>query len=267
MEGPTSLSASTQLNPISASNSLTCIPHTELNELDSARFPNVLPIISGILCVLDTFVPPDIRASSTGKTALELKFLFLSAVSFLVLPLTMCTSLLLPPTAALYLSLLAISLAPVLSRVTRSILFSTLVLLCGLVVHVVAVARNLSPVALVWASIVPIVTFTTLGNRAGLASSGVMAATIFTADFSSIAATGGDVHALVIASWVLFLGCAGVLQTQIRAMALRRCGAAEQPHVMSEIGRNSHEWELQVADYGQVPDAMVLPSREELPRY
>lgn len=112
------------------------------------------------------------------------------------------------------------------------------------------------------------VAFATLGNRAGLASSGAMAATIFAADFSGVASTRSDVHALIIATWVLFLGCSSVLQTQIHAVALQRCGAAAKSHGIQESEEfcafedDPDEWDLPPVDYGQVPDAMHNHSAE-----
>lgn len=183
---------------------------------DASLLGRVRRAILRAITSLRIFVPLASRASALGTPDVEAKFLFVSALSVMISTSGFLFALFLPVTRPLFVAAAAIAAAPFAGRLSGSLPLATGVCAFGVIAYALAAARLVSPVLLVWTSLVPVLAFATLGTRAGVAASSATAAAVFAVDLSAELPDGRISPAGVIAAWVLFLGCTGVVQTQIR---------------------------------------------------
>lgn len=214
--------------------------------------------------VLGVFVPKGVGVDA------EVRFLFLAAVSGMLLAPAAAFAAVAPGIAPL-VAAAGLALVPLVAHRSRSLRVATALLIADVLAYTLAVAGAVSPVVLVWTSVVPVVAFATLGNRMGLASSAVAAAAVFAGDFST---PRPHMHnatpAVIIATWVLFLGCVGVVQTQIRAVKLGAGAGAPRlgvPHGAYSTGSDDDS-DISADDdddYRALP-AAVVPEAVPSPR-
>lgn len=164
------------------------------------------------------FIPPKSRTCAIGSPDLEAKFLFLSTLSMTIAFMAFSFSVFISQARSLLPLPAAIAFAPVVGRLSGSLPIATVTCACGVISYAVTAARLLSPVMLVWTSLVPVLAFAALGTRGGVASSFATAAFVFAVDFSGPLPEGLISPAGTIAAWVLFLGWTRVVQRQIKKL-------------------------------------------------
>eukprot|EP00177_Eucheuma_denticulatum_P007491 GFKZ01013638.1.p1 GENE.GFKZ01013638.1~~GFKZ01013638.1.p1 ORF type:complete len:284 (-),score=33.02 GFKZ01013638.1:1012-1863(-) len=168
------------------------------------------PLVHLIFALSRTLLPPDARSHPRTHR----RTLSLVTLSLLIALSASAFSLMCPP---LIVHTLALFLTPILPRMTGSLAVSTLTAAATVLLYAVRAAMLVSPAMLVWASLVPLITFSGMGTRAGMGASMATAAVVAkvnVAEGSEEIGTG-----MVIASWVLFLGVVGVVQKGVRCVA------------------------------------------------
>lgn len=242
---------------------------------DASLLGRVRCVILQAITSLHIFVPPGSRASALGTPDVEAKFLFVSTLSVMISLSAFLFAFFLPVAHPLLVAAAAIAFAPFAGRLSGSLPLATGVCACGVIAYAVAAARLASPVLLVWTSLVPVLAFAALGTRAGVAASLATAAAVFAVDSSATLPDGRISPVGVIAAWVLFLGCTGVVQTQIRKAKMgdeRAGGSARWTDDGSceeecSVGRGWGGMERNFGEAGrwegggdaEVPDAGVIP--------
>lgn len=218
------------------------------------------------LASLSIFLPPNYIPPPQ-----QLKLIYISAISLLLLLPAITLCYIFPDKTNFHLLTFFLAAVPLIARTTASVFLSTAILVSLVLIFTLTASALISPVLLVWSSVVPVITFATLGNRCGVASSAITAATVAAADFSDQSYTASS--RLIIASWLLFLGVIGVVQKQIRHVVIDH---AYVPAPESSTVRRK-EWHVEhdflhaqdeqyydhLTDHSdvEVPDAVLLPAR------